>query len=61
MKDPIEILFINTREKRSSIKGIRNLIKRVNEYLYGKDLFNLYDKKDLFITDYIDLISPNGK
>ena len=61
MKDPIEILFINTREKRSAIRGIRNLRKRVNEYLYGKDLFNLYDKKDLFITDYIDLISPNGK
>ena len=61
MKDPIEILFINTREKRSAIRGIRNLRKRVNEYLYGKDLFNLYDKKDLSITDYIDLISPNGK
>jgi hypothetical protein len=53
MKDPIEILFINTREKRSVIKDIRNLRKRVNEYLY--------DKKDLFIADYIDLISPNGK
>ena len=55
MKDSIEILFTNIRKKRSTIKDIRSLRKKIKEY---KDL---YDKKDIFITDYIDLLNPNGK
>jgi hypothetical protein len=54
MKDSIEILFTNIREKRSIIKDIRSLRKKIKEY---KDL---YDKKDLFIVDYIDLNTYNA-